>query len=106
MPTDAASTARALDRPRLRRILRFTLGVTLATAYSSWVNWPFSFMLVALAIALLALPTPAPSLRFAVWTVAKLVFCCGLGLVLMLPLHSYQLFGFRPSVTILFSRSA
>ena len=116
MPTDAvpeaapataartvAPAVRALDNPRARRILRFTLGVTLATAYSSWVNWPFSFMLVALAIALLALPTPAPSLRFAVWTVAKLVFCCGLGLVLMLPLHSYQLFGFVLVGLILFA---
>jgi len=98
-----APPARSLDSPRVRRILRFTLGVTLATAYSSYVNWPFSFMLVALVIALLALPTPAPSLRFAVWTVAKLVFCSGLGVVLMLPLHSYQLFGFVLVGLILFA---
>jgi len=108
MPTEApaaapASPARALDNPRVRRILRFTLGVTLATAFSSYINWSFSFMLVALVIALLALPAPAPSLRFAVWTVAKLVFFSGLGVVLMLPLHSYQLFGFVLVGLILFA---
>jgi hypothetical protein len=107
MPIDApaaalARPARALDNPRVRRILRFTFGVTLATAYSSYINWPFSFMLVALAIALLALPAPAPSVRFAVWTVAKLVFFSGLGVVLMLPLRSYQVFGFVLVALILF----
>ena len=98
-----APPARSLDSPRVRRILRFTLGVTLATAYSSYVNWSFSFMLVALAIALLVLPAPAPSLRFAAWTVAKLVFFSGLGVVLMLPLHSYQGFGFVLVGLILFA---
>lgn len=98
----AAPQARALDTPRVRRILRFVIGVTLATAYSSYINWPFSFMLVALAIALLALPLPAPSLRFALWTVAKLVFFSGLGVVLMLPLHSYQLIGLAIVAVILF----
>ncbi len=94
---------RALDDPRARRIARFTIGVTLATAYSSYVNWPFSFMLVALVIPLLALPVPAaPSLRFATWTVAKLLFFTALGVVLMLPLHSYQLFGFAFVALILF----
>jgi hypothetical protein len=102
MTTATAPTARALDDPRVRRILRFVIGVTVATAYSSYINWPFSFMLVALAIALLALPVPAPSLRFAVRTVAKIVFFSGLGVVLMLPLHSYQLFGFVLVGLILF----
>jgi hypothetical protein len=107
MPIEAAAATeapivRALDTPRVRRILRFVIGVTLATAYSSYVNWPFSFMLVALVIALMALPAPAPSLRFAVWTVAKLVFFSGLGVVLMLPLHSYQLVGFALVALILF----
>jgi hypothetical protein len=107
MPIDgtaatAGRQARTLDDPRVRRILRFTIGVTLATAYSSYINWPFSFMLLPLVIALLALPTPAPSLRFAVWTVAKLLFFVGLGVVLMLPLHSYQIFGFALVALILF----
>jgi hypothetical protein len=108
MPTEAAVAttaprARALDTPRVRRILRFTIGVTLATAYSSYINWPFSFMLLPLVIALLALPVAAaPSLRFAVWTVAKLLAFTGLGVVLMLPLHSYQLFGFALVALILF----
>jgi Protein of unknown function (DUF2955) len=108
MPIDgtvvtAGRKARALDDPRARRILRFTVGVTLATAYSSYINWPFSFMLVALVIPLLALPVPAaPSLRFGVWTVTKLLAFTGLGVVLMLPLHSYQLFGFAVVALILF----
>ena len=89
----AGPGSRALDDPRVRRILRFVIAVTLATAYSCYINWPFSFMLVALMISLMALPTPAPSLRFAVWTVTKLIGFIGLGLVLMLPLHSHQLFG-------------
>ena len=94
--------ARALDDPRTRRIVRFTLGVTLATAFSSYVNWPFSFMLVALVISLMALPTPAPSLRFAAWTVVKLIGFIGLGVVLMLPLHSFQLLGFALVALVLF----
>ena len=99
----SAPTVRALDIPRARRIARFTLGVTLATAYSSYINWPFSFMLVALVIPLLALPVPAaPSLRFGLWTVTKLLAFTGLGVVLMLPLHSYQLFGFAAVALILF----
>ncbi len=107
MPIDAtAATAapkvRALDVPRVRRILRFVIGVTLATAYCSYINWPFSFMLVALVIALMALPAPAPSLRFAVWTVTKLIFFSGLGVALMLPLHSYQLIGLALVALILF----
>ena len=108
MPTDAtaataARKARALDDPRARRILRFTVGVTLATAYSSYINWPFSFMLPALVIPLLALPVPAaPSLRFGVWTVTKLLAFTGLGVVLLLPLHSLQLFGFALVALILF----
>jgi hypothetical protein len=59
-------------------------------------------MLVALVIALMALPTPAPSLGFAAWTVAKLIGFLGLGVVLMLPLHSYQLFGLTLVALILF----
>ncbi len=108
MPIEAATAAavpkaRGLDDPRMRRILRFVIGVSLATAYSSYVNWPFSFMLVALVIPLLALPVPAaPSLRFGVWTVTKLLAFTGLGVVLMLPLHSYQLFGFAFVALILF----
>jgi len=100
MPTEATAAtappgARALDDPRVRRILRFVVGVTFATAFSSYVNWPFSFLLVALVIPLLALPVPAaPSFRFGLWTSAKLLFFTGLGVVLMLPLHSHQLFGF------------
>ena len=59
-------------------------------------------MLVALMIALMVLPTPAPSLRFAVWTVAKLIVFSGLGVVLMLPLHSHQIFGLALVALILF----
>jgi hypothetical protein len=107
MPIEATTAAavpraRVLDDPRVRRILRFVIGVTLATAYSSYINWPFSFMLLPLVIALMVLPTPAPSLRFAVWTVAKLLCFIGLGVVLMLPLHSYQFFGLALVALILF----
>ena len=60
MPTDAAvaaatSKARILDNPRVRRIVRFTVGVTLATTYCTYVNWPFSFLLVALVIPIMLL---------------------------------------------------
>ena len=108
MPTDAtvaaaAPKARALDNPRARRILRFTIGVTLATAYSTYINWPFSFLLPALVIPFLALPIPsAPSLRYGLWITTKLIAFAGLGAVLMLPLHSHQLFGFAVVALILF----
>ena len=56
--------AGVLEQPRARRVLRFTIGVTLATAYCTFVNWPFPFLLPALVIPFLALPLPsAPSLR-------------------------------------------
>ena len=107
MPTEAvvaaAPKARALDNPRARRILRFTIGVTLATAYSTYVNWPFSFLLPALVIPFLALPIPsAPSLRYGLWITTKLIASAGLGALLMLPLHSHQLFGFAVVALILF----
>ena len=108
MPTDAtevvaAPKARALDNSRARRILRFTIGVTLATAYCTYVNWPFSFLLPALVIPFLALPIPsAPSLRYGLWITTKLIAFAGLGTVLMLPLHSHQLFGFAVVALILF----
>ena len=92
----------ALDDPRVRRILRFVIAVSLSTAFSCSINWPFSFMLVALMIPLMTLPTPAPSLRFALWTVAKLMGFIGFGVVLMLPLHSHQIFGFTLVGIILF----
>jgi len=107
MPTDATAAAAipksgALDEPRVRRILRFVIAVTSATAYSCYVNWSFSFLLVALIIPLVTMPTPAPSLRFAVWTVAKLMGFIVLGLALMVPLHSHQIFGFALLGLILF----
>lgn len=110
MPTKATATAaapavprsRALDDPRVRRILRFVIAVTAATAFSCYVNWQFSFLLVALVISLITLPMPAPSLRFSVWTVVKLLGFLGLGLGLMLPLHGHQAFGFALVALILF----
>ena len=109
MPTDTSSAAsvapkaRALDDPRARRILRFVIGVTLATAYSSYVNWTASLLLLPLVIPFMALPTPAaPSLRFAVWMVAVLIGWMWIGAALMLPLHSHQLFGFALVALIIF----
>ena len=77
--------------------------MTLATAYCTYVNWPFSFLLPALVIPFLALPIPsAPSLRYGLWITTKLIAFAGLGTVLMLPLHSHQLFGFAVVALILF----
>ena len=85
MPTDATAAAatpkaRALDNPRARRILRFTIGVTLATAYCTYINWPFSFLLLAMMIPFMTLPIPsAPSLRYGLWITTKLIAFAGLG---------------------------
>ena len=77
--------------------------MTLATAYSTYINWPFSFLLPALVIPFLALPLPsAPSLRYGLWITTKLIAFAGLGTLLMLPLHSHQLFGFAVVALILF----
>jgi len=84
-------------------MLRYVIGVTLATAYSSYINWPFSFMLVALVNALMVLPTPAPSLSFATWTTAKLIGFAWFGALLMLPLHSHQMAGLALVALILFA---
>ena len=103
IPLTAAPAQRALDQPRVRRMLRYVIGVTLATAYSSYINWPFSFMLVALVNALMVLPTPAPSLSFATWTTAKLIGFTWFGALLMLPLHSHQMAGLALVALILFA---
>lgn len=106
MRTEAAAVsglcARPLDDPRVRRILRFVIALTLASAYSSWVYWGFSFALPALIIPLVTMTTPAPSLRFALWTVSKVMAFIGLGVALMLPLHVHQGFGFALVGLILF----
>jgi len=95
--------ARALDDPRVRRILCFVIGVTLASAYATYFNWSSSQVLVVYAITFLTLPMrSAPSLRFAVSTVVKTLACLGLGLVLMLLLHSFQMFGFVLVALLLF----
>jgi hypothetical protein len=87
----------------VRRILRFVIAVTLATAFSSYVNWTASLMLLPLVIPFMALPMQsAPSLRFAVWLVAVLIGWMWIGVALMLPLHSYQLFGFALVALIIF----
>jgi hypothetical protein len=95
--------ARALDDPRARRILCFVIGVTLASAYATYFNWSYNHLMVMFAINFLTMPMrSAPSLRFAVSTVVKMIASVGLGLVLMLLLHSFQLFGFALVALLLF----
>ena len=100
----AATTARprALDNPRVRRILRFFIAVTLATAVSCYISWSGSLLLVAMIVSLMTMPAPAPSLSFAMGTVVKFNGCIVLGVALMLPLASHQIFGFALVGLILF----
>lgn len=97
MPTEAAAaapSARALDNPRLRRILRYVIVFTLATFYSSAVGWGKSYYLPLFASTLIVvMSSSAPSLGFAVRMVTKMMAFFVLGLVLMIPLHNQQLFG-------------
>ena len=88
-----APRARALDNPRVRRILRVVIAGTLATVYSQYVNWSYSFPLVILATTFVTSPAPAPSLGVAVSFLATFFGFIGLGLALLLPLHYHQLVG-------------
>jgi uncharacterized membrane protein YccC len=61
------------ERVRLRRVVRLTLGTTLALWLSQAIAWPLSFVAPILAMALLSLPVSRPPVAFFLKIVVALV---------------------------------
>ena len=70
------------------RIFRLAVGLALALAFSQAVNWPASFITPILVATLLALPLPAPSIKFALGFILVITGSLLLGLLLLPALHN------------------
>jgi len=77
--------------PQRIRIMRFAIGVTLATALSSAIEWPLSFLTPVLTSVVLALPLPMPSLKVGLTNMVYTVAAFFLGLVFTLFLLPFLL---------------
>jgi len=77
--------------PQRIRILRFAVGVTLATALSSAIEWPLSFLTPILTSVILALPLPVPSIRTGLNNMLYTVIAFAIGLVFTLFLLPFPL---------------
>jgi len=66
------------------RIIRFTVGVTLAAALAYGINWPLSFLLPILVSFMLSLPLPMPSLQAGLRNMLHTLIAFGVGLVFSL----------------------
>jgi len=75
------------------RILRLSVGIALALAFSQAVNWTASFITPVLASVILTLPLPAPSLKGGISFVLALVLSLAIGLLLLPMLHYQPLAG-------------
>ena len=67
--------------PTVRRILRFTLGVTLSVAVSFAIAWPLYFVTPIFAAKFLGSPAPSPNLRAVLTILLVMAIGCGVGLV-------------------------
>lgn len=97
-----AFSQRTLDNPGVRRMLRFAIGVTLATAYAYYVDWSYNFLAVIVVAGLLSAPLPAPSLRFALTFLPKYYFALLAGLFLILPVQHLPALGIALIALIIF----
>ena len=73
------------------RIIRFTLGVTLAAALAYGINWPLSFLLPILVSFMLSLPLPMPSLQAGLRNMLHTLMAFGVGLVFSLFFLQYPI---------------
>ncbi|MGD8733867.1 MAG: DUF2955 domain-containing protein [Gammaproteobacteria bacterium] len=76
-----------------RRILRLAVGTTLALACGEVIGWNASYLAAVLAATILALPLPAPALRGGLSFVLMLAIALGTGLLLLIPIHKWQIVG-------------
>lgn len=80
-----ANEARIADR----RVLRLALGTSLALCVSQALGWPLSFIAPVVAMVLLALPMPAPTLKMGVVLIAAILAPILVGSLVLLPFFSH-----------------
>jgi len=73
------------------RVIRFSVGVTLAVAFAYGVGWPLSFLLPVLTSVFLALPMPAPSIKQGLNNMMQTLFAFVVGIVFNLVFMSFPL---------------
>lgn len=76
-----------------RRALRLAFGTTLALLFGELFGWTAAYLSAVLAATILALPLPAPTLKGGLSFVLMLAVALGTGLLLLVPLHSWQAAG-------------
>ncbi|GMQ90108.1 MAG: hypothetical protein BMS9Abin10_0457 [Gammaproteobacteria bacterium] len=76
---------------RTARIVRFSVGVTTATAIAFGFNWPLFFLTPLFTAVFLALPLPAPTLKQGLHYIIDVFAAFALGLVFTLFLLPYPL---------------
>ena len=90
-PVPARSKASWRTNPRTVRIVRYTVGVTLAAAIAFAYEWPLFFLTPVLAAFFLSLPLPGPTLRQTLDLFGYVLVAFALGLVFTLYLLPYPL---------------
>jgi len=73
------------------RVIRFSVGVTLAVALAYGINWPLSFLMPVLTSVFLAMPIPAPSISQGLNNMMQTLIAFIFGIVFNLVFMQYPL---------------
>jgi len=73
------------------RVIRFSVGVTLAVAIALGFDWPLAFLTPVLTAVILAMPLPVPSIRAGIRNMFYTVVAFGIAVVFTLFLLPYPL---------------
>jgi hypothetical protein len=76
---------------RQARILRFSVGITLAMALALGAAWPMSFITPVFVAIFLSAPAAAPSLRTGLMQILAMACGCGVGLLITMTVLPYPL---------------
>jgi len=79
------------SNPQSIRVMRFAIGVTLAVAISSAINWPLAFLVPILTSVFLAMPIPMPGLKSGLTNMLYTISAFLVGIVFTLFLLPYPL---------------
>ena len=79
------------SKPQSIRVMRFAIGVTLAVAISSAINWPLAFLVPILTSVFLAMPMPMPGLKSGLTNMLYTISAFLVGIVFTLFLLPYPL---------------
>lgn len=79
------------SKPQSIRVMRFAIGVTLAVAISSAVNWPLAFLVPILTSVFLAMPIPMAGLKSGLTNMLYTISAFFIGIVFTLFLLPYPL---------------